>query len=304
MNDEVGLRIKMKSMTGYAQGRFEFNDISLHISFRSWNHRFLDINFKGIGTTPETEKLTRDVIKDKIFRGKIEIIFDLFQSDQSKYNIQLNDRLLTDILDELLYFKRKYKEKVGLSMDALLKIPMIFRLDYMEDRFDERDTAEIKKNIKKVFEEFLESREEEGEAIRKDLQGSIKKIEATLTLIKKEADHLEKNIFKKYKEKISKYLEGFEIDERRIAQEAAILAEKSCISEEIQRLETHTKRLNVLFNNSKMEAIGREADFLSQEMMRETHTMASKTTSMETHEQVLEIRREIEKIKQQVQNVE
>jgi len=294
----------MKSMTGYAQGRFEFNNISLHISFRSWNHRFLDINFKGIGATPETEKLIRDVIKDKISRGKIEIIFDLFQSDQSKYNIQLNDRLLTDILDELLYFKRKYKEKVGLSMDALLKIPMIFRLDYMEDRFDERDTGEIKKNIKKVFEEFLESREEEGEAIRKDLQGSIKKIEATLTLIKKEADHLEKNIFTKYKEKMSKYLEGFEIDERRIAQEAAILAEKSCISEEIHRLETHTKRLNVLFNNSKMEAIGREADFLSQEMMRETHTMASKTTSMETHEQVLEIRREIEKIKQQVQNVE
>ncbi len=129
-------------MTGYAQGRFEFNNISLHISFRSWNHRFLDINFKGIGTTPETEKLIREVIKDKIFRGKIEIIFDLFQSDQSKYNIQLNDRLLTDILDELLYFKRKYKEKVVLSMDALLKIPMIFRLDCMEDSFEKRDAAQ------------------------------------------------------------------------------------------------------------------------------------------------------------------
>ncbi len=103
---------------------------------------------------------------------------------------------------------------------------------------------------------------------------------------------------------MSKYLEGFEIDERRIAQEAAILAEKSCISEEIHRLETHTKRLNVLFNDSKMGAIGREADFLSQEMLRETHTIASKTTSMETHEHVLDIRREIEKIKQQVQNVE
>lgn len=291
-------------MTGFAQGRFEFNNISLHISFRSWNHRFLDINLKGTGTTPESEKLIREVIKNKVFRGKIEIIFDLFLADQSKYHIQLNDRLLTDILDELLYFKRKYKEKVSLSMDTLLKIPMIFRVDYMEDSFEKKDAEEIKKRIKKVFKEFLGSREEEGKAILKDLQGSIKKIEAYLKLIKKGADNLEKNIFTNYKEKISKYLEEFEIDDRRIAQEAAILAEKSCISEEIHRLETHTKRLKTLSKDTKMEAKGREADFLSQEMMRETHTIASKTTSMETHEQVLEIRREIEKIKQQVQNVE
>jgi uncharacterized protein (TIGR00255 family) len=189
-------------------------------------------------------------------------------------------------------------------MDTLLKIPMIFRVDYMDGSFEKKDAEEIKKSIKKVFKEFLESREEEGKAILKDLQGSIKKIEEYLKLIKKGADSLEKNIFTKYKEKISKYLEEFEIDERRIAQEAAILAEKSCISEEIHRLDTHTKRLKALFKDTKMEARGREADFLSQEMMRETHTIASKTTSMETHEQVLEIRREIEKIKQQVQNVE
>jgi uncharacterized protein (TIGR00255 family) len=294
----------MKSMTGFAQGRFELNNISFHISFRSWNHRLLDINFKGTGSSQESEKLIREVIKNKVYRGKIEIIFDLFQSDQSKYNIQLNARLLTDILDELLYFKRKYKEKVSLSMDALLKIPMIFRVDYMEDRFNERDTLEIKKSITKIFNEFLGSREEEGQAILKDLQGSIKKIGSYLKFIKKEADRVEKNIFIKYIEKISKYLEEFEIDERRIAQEAAILAEKSCINEEIHRLEAHTKRLKALLKDTKMEVRGREADFLSQEMMRETHTIASKTSSMEVHEHVLEIRREIEKIKQQVQNVE
>lgn len=291
-------------MTGFAQGRFEFNNMSLHVLFRSWNHRFLDIGFRGTGITPESEKLIKGVIKNKVFRGKIEIVFDLFQTDQNKYDIQLNDRLLTDVLDELLYFKKKYKERIALSMDALLKIPMIFRLDYVDDHFDERDAADIRESVQKVFTEFLASREEEGKAILKDLQGCIKSIEGTLKRIKKESDLLEKSIFTKYKEKISKYLEDIEVDERRVVQEAAILAEKSCINEEIHRLDTHTRRLKDLVKNGKMESKGREADFLAQEMLRETHTIASKTASMEIHEQVMEIRREIEKIKQQVQNVE
>lgn len=291
-------------MTGFAQGRFEFNNISLHILFRSWNHRFLDIGFKGSGITPESEKLIKNIIKNKVFRGKVEIVFDLFQADQNKYNIQLNNRLLTDVLDELLYFKKKYKEKIGLSMDALLKIPMIFRLDYVDDHFDERDAADIGNSIKKVFGEFLASREEEGKAILKDLQVCIKSIEGNLKRIKKESEKLEKSIFVKYKEKISRYLEEIEVDERRIAQEAAILAEKSCINEEIHRLDTHTRRLKDLVKDKKMEYRGRDADFLAQEMLRETHTIASKTGSMDIHEQVMEVRREIEKIKQQVQNVE
>lgn len=291
-------------MTGFAQGRFEFNNMSLHILFRSWNHRFLDIAYKGTGITPESEKLIKDIVKDRVARGKIEIVFDLFQSDQNKYHIQLNDRLLTDVLDELLFFKRKYKERIGLSMDSLLKIPMIFRLDFADDQFDERDAADIRKCIEKVFADFLASREQEGAAILKDLQTCIDKIEINLSRIKQEAEQVENTIFIKYKERISRYLDEFEVDERRIAQEAAILAEKSCINEEIHRLETHTRRLKDLVTDDRLDSQGREADFLSQEMLRETHTIASKTGSMEIHEQVMEIRREIEKIKQQVQNVE
>lgn len=291
-------------MTGFAQGRFEFNNISLHILFRSWNHRYLDIGFKGTGITPEMEKTIKGIIKNRVYRGKLEVVLDLFQTDQNKYNIQLNDRLLTDILDELLFFKRKYKERIGLSMDALLKIPMIFRLDYLEDRFDERDAVEIKKSIESVFSEFLRSRNEEGEAVLADLQAGVGRIETNLKRVKTDSVELEKAIFARYKEKIGKYLDEFEIDERRIVQEAAILAEKSCINEEIQRLETHTRRLKELLTDTRTEVKGREADFLSQEMMRETHTIASKTGSMEIHEQVMEIRRDIEKIKQQVQNVE
>jgi uncharacterized protein (TIGR00255 family) len=181
---------------------------------------------------------------------------------------------------------------------------MIFHLDYIPDNYSEDETARIKHTIDKVFTDFLRSREQEGRAILSDLSDSINKIENILALVEKEAEAVEKDIFLKFKEKIARYLGEYEIDERRIIQEAAILAEKSCINEEISRIAAHNKRLKELLTDGNVEVKGREADFLAQEMQRETHTIASKTTSMEVHKHVLDIRREIEKIKQQVQNVE
>lgn len=294
----------MKSMTGFSEGRFDLEHISLHLSIRSWNHRFLEITFKGNGITPNSEKLIKEIMKDKIFRGKIEILFDLFQQDKSSYTIQLNESLMSEILDKLTSFKQKYDNQISLSLDTLLKIPMIFRLDYATERFDEKNTAEIAGYIEKVFTDFLHSREIEGQATAVELLNNCEKIKASLEIIKCEADQVEKGIFAKFKEKMAKYLSETEIDDRRIAQEAAIIAEKGCINEEIHRLETHTKRFIDLIHDPLLVVKGKEADFLSQEMMREIHTIASKTDSMDIHAHVIEIRREIDKIKQQVQNVE
>jgi uncharacterized protein (TIGR00255 family) len=294
----------MKSMTGFAQARFEFNDISMNILFKSLNHRFLDIALKGTGINPTTEKMIKEIIRNKISRGKIEIVFDLFDADQRKCNIHFNEQLTSEILDKLLFFKKKYREKITLSLDSLLKIPMIFHLDYLPENFNEFEKNEIRRSIEAVFNEFLKSREEEGQSILNDIMTGIDRIDKDLKIIEKEADKVEKELFLKFKEKMTRYLKEYEIDEKRILQEAAILAEKCCINEEMNRLATHSKRLKELLLDDRIEIKGREADFLAQEMQREIHTIASKTTSMEVHKHLLEIRREIEKIKQQVQNVE
>jgi uncharacterized protein (TIGR00255 family) len=294
----------MKSMTGFAQGRFEFNNISLSIQFKSVNHRFLDVFLKGTGINATTEKLIKEIIKDRVFRGKIEVIFDLFDANQRKCDIHFNEKLSSEILDELLYFKKRYKERISLSLDSLLRIPMIFHLDYLPDNYTAQEIEQIKTSIDRVFSEFLQSREQEGHAILESLLVSIEKIGSILKQIEHEAEAVEKELFVKFKEKISRYLDEYEIDERRIIQEAAILAEKACINEEINRIAVHNKRLKELLSDDTIEVKGRESDFLAQEMQRETHTIASKTTSLEAHRQILEMRREIEKIKQQVQNVE
>ncbi len=291
----------MKSMTGFAQERFDFIDFSINVYFKSVNHKFLDVNFKGTGITPASEKLIKEIIKDKVFRGKIEVNFDLFEKNQKKWNIQFNEYLLEEILDKIVHFNEKYKGSLNLSIDSFLKIPMIFHLDYIFENFSNEN---IKNSVKKVFNNFLQSRIEEGEYISKNLLKGIKKIEDNLDIIEGEVGNLEHEIYLNYKEKIKKLLNGIEIDERRIVHEAAIAAEKNCIAEEINRLRSHNKRLKELVQSKKIDQKGREADFLSQEMQRETHTIASKTNSVDIHKYVILIRREIEKIKQQVQNVE
>ncbi|MCK5055609.1 MAG: YicC family protein [Candidatus Aminicenantes bacterium] len=294
----------MKSMTGFAQGRTEFDDISIYISFKSLNHRFLDVSFKGSGITPKSEKLLKEIIKHKITRGKVEIIFNLFDSRNKRFNIQFNENLLVEILDKLHLIRERYGESIDLSLDFLLKIPMIFHLEYVSDNFEEAEWNKMKRFIEKVFKEFLHTRETEGRYILKDLFASIKTIENNIKVFKKNSENLTQTLFLKYKERIEKILLDYEMDEKRILQEAAILADKSCINEEINRLETHTRRLKEMLKDKKTEIKGREADFLAQEMQRETHTIASKTDSREVLHTILETRREIEKIKQQVQNVE
>jgi uncharacterized protein (TIGR00255 family) len=294
----------MKSMTGFAQGRFDFKDFSLFISFKSYNNRYLEINFKGNGISAASEKIIKEMLKEKLQRGKIEIIFDLFQNSKKNWDIQLNSALLEEIISKLMPLQDKFGQGLNLSLDALLKLPMIFHLDYNLDRLSRKDQADIKKSIARVFGDFLASRSQEGLFIGKDLLESIALIENHIKIIGAKEKNFEKDVFRNYRKKIAKYVNGLNIDEKRIAQEAAISAEKASIAEEINRLKTHSQRLKNLLKDKTCATIGREADFLSQEMQRETHTIAAKTNCLDIHQHILIVRREIEKIRQQVQNIE
>jgi uncharacterized protein (TIGR00255 family) len=294
----------MKSMTGFAQGRFDGKDFSLFISFKSYNNRYLETSFKGNGISALSEKIIRDLIKEKLQRGKIEIVFDLFQNNQKNWNIQLNTGLIEEIIGKLMPLKEKFGQDLVISLDGLLKLPMIFHLDYNLDRLGPKDQAEIKKSIASVFADFLASRSQEGVFIGRDLFKSMALIEKHVKNIAVKEKDFEKDMFRNYRKKIAKYVNGMHIDEKRIAQEAAISAEKTSIAEEINRLKTHSQRLKALLKDKKCDTIGREADFLSQEMQRETHTIAAKTNCLDIHQHILVVRREIEKIRQQVQNIE
>ncbi|HSQ35852.1 MAG TPA: YicC/YloC family endoribonuclease [Candidatus Binatia bacterium] len=294
----------MKSMTGFAQGRFTRGDFSLFVSFKSYNNRYLEINFKGSGISAASEKFIKEMLKDRLQRGKIEIVYDLFQNNPKNWDIRLNSALLDAIISKIMPLKEKFGPSLNLSLDGLLKLPMVFHLDTDPDRLDPNDQAFIKRSIAKVFKDFLSSRSQEGVFIGKDLLDSVALIESHVKVIAAKEKDFEKEMFINFQKRIAKYVHGLHIDEKRIAQEAAISAEKTSIAEEINRLKTHSQRLKTLLKDTHGVTIGREADFLSQEMQRETHTIAAKTNCLDIHQHILIIRREIEKIRQQVQNIE
>jgi len=294
----------MKSMTGFSQERFVSDNFYVYISFKSLNHKFLDLSFRGSGVTPQFEKWIKELLRDKVFRGKIEVTFDLFESDTQNWNIQFNEPLLNKILNKIQDFRKNSPGNLNLSLDSFMRFPMIFHLDYIYGNFNEKRTRAIKKTVDGVFKNFLLSRIEEGNYLLNELINCVDIIGEHVKKISKEAVTVEKEHFAKYKQKIQKFLKDFEIDEKRIAQEAAIAAEKSCVAEEINRLSAHNNRIRQLLKDKKIKTKGKELDFLTQEMQRETYTIASKVNSHLIHDQVLLIRREVEKIKQQVQNVE
>jgi uncharacterized protein (TIGR00255 family) len=294
----------MNSMTGFAQGRFHLDNVTLFVSFKSYNNRYLEIGFKGSGVSATSEKIIKEIMKGKLERGKVEIVFDLFQYGPRQWDIKLNTPLLDEIMKQIAPLQEKYGHNLSLPLDYLLKLPMVFHLDYDPERLSRKDQAAISQAIAKVFAAFLQSRSQEGKCIQRDLLASIVLIESGSKGIHTREKEFERDVFINYRNKIKKFLTDLPIDEKRIVQEAAISADKTSIAEEINRLKTHTQRLKQLLQDKSGATQGKEADFLTQEMQRETHTIAAKTGSMDIHQQILLIRREIEKIRQQVQNIE
>lgn len=289
-------------MTGFAQQRYTFRDFSLFVSFKSYNNRYLETSFRGNGLTADRERFLRDLLKGRLQRGKVEVALELFPEGAGQWDIRLNVPVIEEVMRRLAPLQRKYG--AGPALDALLKLPALFRLDHDPERLGAGGEAALRRAVRAVFAAFLRSRRREGLGIRGDLLASLSLIDRQVRALRAREKEVEREAFRRCRQRIARFLKDLPVDERRVAQEAAICADKSSIAEEVNRLRTHALRLRRLLQARAPAAKGKEADFLTQEMQRETHTIAAKTPSLYIQQQILLIRREIEKIRQQVQNVE
>jgi len=287
-------------MTGYGVGRVKREDGECLIEIKSLNNKYCDINIKNNFQSLEIEQKIEKLIKDRVLRGKVNILVKVENYGLSEEKIILNEDVADSSYKNLKALKEKYKLKDEISIDSMLKFRDIFTI------VKEEETAKmwplIEKTLNLALDSLLKMREKEGKALVTDIRKRVKKIQKLIDKIEKYAKSSPLDYQEKFLSKIKKLTEGLNVDEGRIELEAAIFAEKTDITEEITRLKSHLIQFDELLNSE--ESVGRKMDFLTQEINREVNTIGSKTSDIEVTSLVVLVKSELEKIREQARNIE
>ena len=295
----------VRSMTGYGRGIYSDNQRSITVEVKAVNHRYCDITVKMPRKYSFAEEKIKAAAKEVMRRGKIEIGVSIDNFGKSETNVNLNleaAKLYYDALTRLgQSFELSGDGQVPLSLlagmtDVLTTVPAA------DD--EEEFTRELMAALKEALEGISVMRTVEGEKLALDILKRADIIENTKNLIAERAPKIEREYKEKLKARITELLDGsVEVPEDRLALEAAIFADKANITEEIVRLGSHIDQLRTFINGDE-ETVGKKIDFLVQEMNREANTIGSKSNDMDITSWMLELKAEIEKIREQIQNIE
>ena len=291
----------VRSMTGYGKGFAENESARVTIEMKSVNHRYLDLNIKLPKKLNFLESLIRNKISESIFRGKVDVYITLNEHSDACYKVSINDIIAKEYFDSIAEMAEKLGVENDMKASNIVRLPDVIELE--ETDSDEDSLKELVLSaLSDCINQFVDSRIAEGARLQKDL---VSKMDEMLVLV----DKLEKRspvIIEEYKErlttKIHELLEDNNIDENRIAQEVTIYADKVCIDEEMVRLKSHVAETRSVFELDK--EVGRKLDFLAQELNREANTILSKSTDVEIADIGITLKTLIEKVREQIQNIE
>ncbi len=293
----------MFSMTGYGRATAENTLCSITIEMKSINNRYLDIYVRMPRQIMRLEEKVKDMIKQEIQRGKLDVFVALILKDGVDKKLTLNRRLAEEYITIAREVENQFSLSGGIRTMDLLKFPDVIAV--AENEFDEQEILELLNTAtRQAVSEMVEMRKKEGQALSKDISARCKILSENILHIESFADTLEEEYQEKLMEKMTVLLQKMSqnIDEQRIIQEAAILADRSSITEEIIRFKSHIAQL--LDSLEKSEPIGRKLDFIIQEMNREVNTIGSKSDKIDILDKVVMLKSELEKIREQVQNIE
>ena len=290
----------LKSMTGYANSKYENEGRTYSVEIKSVNHKYNDITIKLPRFLNSLEEGIRKKIAKYISRGKIEVYISFQNFSDKGKSIKINTDLANVYITELKTLAEQTNIIDNVNVIDIAKFPDILNIESEED--ESLIENELNVALDEALIKFVSMREEEGNVLARDLENRLNLIEKQVS----EVCELSKDLISEYKEKLRKrikeLLEGETIDEARLAQEVVIYADKCSIEEEVTRLKSHIEQF---INMLKMDSpIGKKMDFLIQEMNRETNTIGSKANSLAITNIVVEIKNEIENMREQVQNIE
>lgn len=301
----------IKSMTGFGRSEVAQADRKVTVEIKSVNNRYLDVSMKMPRQFNSMEAQIRAELKKYLQRGKVDIYIsyqDLSSTDVAvKYN--------KSVAAEYVEFLRKMGEDFNLDNDirvsSLARLPEIFTTEDVSA--DETEFwGLVQSAIDGAAEKLMETRTREGEFLRKDLLSKLDGMDQCVDFIAEKAPEIVKSYQDKLHAKVEELLGTFNMDENRILQEVTIYADKICVDEELVRLRSHIQATRLILEEKSTdgkplqmdEGVGRKLDFLAQEMNRESNTILSKTDDLEVSNRGIELKTTIEKVREQIQNIE
>ncbi|HKL09880.1 MAG TPA: YicC/YloC family endoribonuclease [Clostridia bacterium] len=293
----------IKSMTGYGRGEYDDGTVSLTAEIKTLNHKYNDIIIKLPKKLSLFEEKVRNLIKGKITRGRVEIYIHIDESKSGSVQINPNFELIDKLMQALNDINEKYELNKNVGIEHLLKFEDILSIEPVEEDLDEL-WVKFEACVSGALNDLMEMRQDEGKRISVDIMERVETVSSCVDDIGKRIP----DVVKEYKEKLNQRINellsdtGTQIEESRLALEVAVYADRSDITEEIVRIKSHLKELEKI--PYETAPVGRKLDFLMQEMNREVNTVGSKSQDKEITSIVIDLKSELSKIREQVQNIE
>ncbi|MGN1014199.1 MAG: YicC/YloC family endoribonuclease [Butyricicoccus sp.] len=288
-------------MTGYGRARMTICNRDITVELRSVNHRYLDVNVKAPRVYGFLDETVKSKVGTIIARGKVDVFVSIDASAAGDEKIILNRTILEGYLEALNTMRDEYGLRDDISVMSLAKMPDVFTAEKQE-----ADADEIKNSVLQVLEaaaaDFCAMRQREGEKMREDILSRGQTILSLVGQVEERSPRAVEEYRAKLTARMNEVLADTTIDPQRILAEAAIYADRTAVDEETVRLRSHVQQMQQMAADSK--PVGRKLDFLIQEMNREANTIGSKANDMELAKIVVDLKAEIEKIREQVQNIE
>ena len=291
----------IKSMTGFGRSEIVKGNRKISVEIKSVNHRYLEAGIKMPKKLNVFESRMRDLLKKYATRGKIDIFINYEDDSESQVNLKFNQNIADEYMAIFNNMSEKYNLKNDMTVGGLARFPEVITMDEVQE--DEEELWHfIEEAMKAALEQFVNTRILEGENLKKDLLGKLDHMEELVAFVEKRSPEIMKEYRSKLESKVKELLGDTTIDESRIATEVIIYADKICVDEETVRLRSHIEHAKKCLNEEG--GIGRKMDFIAQEMNREANTTLSKANDIEISNAAIDLKTEIEKVREQIQNIE
>lgn len=292
----------IRSMTGFGHGEVS-NDKNqkVTVEMKSVNHRYCDISLKLPKKLAMFEANIRNIMKEYASRGKIDIYVSYEDLSETAVSLHYNQAMAEEYMQVFKKMQEDFNIETKITAEALAKYPEVVTIEEVQQ--DEEVWWELlEAALRQAAEKFVETRTIEGTNLKRDLLGKLDQMAADVTFIEERSPQIIAEYRSKLEEKVKEFLEDSTIEENRIAAEVTLYADKIAVDEEIVRLQSHISSMTDVLESD--ESIGRKLDFMAQEMNREANTILSKSSDVDLADHAIELKTNVEKVREQIQNIE